>query len=245
MPKCPNCGSYDNEVAYTKENYNITKGVVGRAVVGPIGGLAGFEDRKSYKCRNCGCLFHEGMLGMELPGIKNANHYDVGLKDVKVKGEKYEYIVNGIYLTIKDSKTIKAHHCMPLMEAIEYTKEPALLRIHYVVKARIIRKEEYTDLTKEQLNTLVTAMNNSLEAFTKDKNHDLIMPSSIEDCKIKEIKNQADSYSSERNKGILIISIVVSILLGIYVWASTLDLSAFVMVSISSFILCMIELRFF
>lgn len=71
---CPGCGEYNvekdwiltnygNEISAGKTNYSIGKGLIGGALFGPIGTVAGFSHSKgslkgkrvdTYKCSRCG-----------------------------------------------------------------------------------------------------------------------------------------------------------------------------------------------
>ena len=61
---CPNCESGKMErVDSKREGFSIVKAVVGVAVAGPIGGVAGFLGRKkvTYKCNDCGHTFEKNV----------------------------------------------------------------------------------------------------------------------------------------------------------------------------------------
>lgn len=56
---CPQCGAFLGAVEKgDMTNYNVAKGVVGEALLGTAGALAGFENKTVYECSVCGCQFY-------------------------------------------------------------------------------------------------------------------------------------------------------------------------------------------
>lgn len=55
---CPKCGSwkYYKEGEMNNGGYSYKKGIIGTAVFGPIGAVAGINGKKSvvYRCKDCG-----------------------------------------------------------------------------------------------------------------------------------------------------------------------------------------------
>lgn len=59
---CPKCRSKDVEIGSASNKYSVGKGLVGAALVGPIGlvaGAAGKKGKTTCHCRNCGKVWEE------------------------------------------------------------------------------------------------------------------------------------------------------------------------------------------
>ena len=59
---CPRCGSKDVEIAGTGKSYSVGKGVLGMALIGPVGAVAGIDgkmDKSTCHCKKCGKIWKE------------------------------------------------------------------------------------------------------------------------------------------------------------------------------------------
>ena len=60
--KCPKCKSTNVEEAGQTKKVSITKGIIGGAILGPIGAAAGALNGKkkhAFHCKDCGYVFEE------------------------------------------------------------------------------------------------------------------------------------------------------------------------------------------
>lgn len=60
--KCPKCKSTNVDEVSEKKKVSITKGLIGGALLGPLGAAAGALNGKkkhSFHCKDCGCIFEE------------------------------------------------------------------------------------------------------------------------------------------------------------------------------------------
>lgn len=95
--RCAMCGSKNVYVDSKKEGYNLKAGVVGTALVGMPGALAGTvgNDTKYYHCRECGQTLNKPMMSVESDWIDswitNPKMYLDELKRMKTKYKNIEW----------------------------------------------------------------------------------------------------------------------------------------------------------
>ena len=95
--RCAMCGSKNVYVDSKKEGYNLKAGVVGTALVGVPGALAGTvgNDTKYYHCRECGQTLNKPMMSIESDWIDgwlvNPKMYHDELKRMKTKYKNIEW----------------------------------------------------------------------------------------------------------------------------------------------------------
>ena len=68
---CAACGNPDIIVEDTKSGYSMGKGIVGVAVLGPVGAVAGLDGKKttSYYCPKCGARLDHCMPDYQVNNI--------------------------------------------------------------------------------------------------------------------------------------------------------------------------------
>ena len=68
---CAACGNPDIIVEDTKSGYSMGKGIVGTAVLGPVGAVAGLDGKKttSYYCPKCGARLDHCMPDYQVNNI--------------------------------------------------------------------------------------------------------------------------------------------------------------------------------
>lgn len=95
--RCAMCGSKNVYVDSKKEGYNLKAGVVGAALVGVPGALAGTvgNDTKYYHCRECGQTLNKPMMSVESDWIDswitNPKMYLDELRRMKTKYKNIEW----------------------------------------------------------------------------------------------------------------------------------------------------------
>lgn len=94
------CGSKNVYVETKKEGYNLKAGVIGTALVGVPGALAGTvgNDTKYYHCRECGQTLNKPMMSIESDWIDkwiaNPIDYQDELKSMKSKYKNIEWEIS-------------------------------------------------------------------------------------------------------------------------------------------------------
>lgn len=95
--RCAMCGSKNVYVDSKKEGYNLKAGVIGTALVGVPGALAGAvgNDTRYYHCRECGQTLNKPMMSVESDWIDswitNPKMYLDELKRMKTKYKNIEW----------------------------------------------------------------------------------------------------------------------------------------------------------
>ena len=98
--RCATCGSKNVYVETKKEGYNLKAGVIGTALVGVPGALAGTvgNDTKYYHCRECGQTLNKPMMSIESDWIDkwiaNPIDYQDELKSMKSKYKNIEWEIS-------------------------------------------------------------------------------------------------------------------------------------------------------
>lgn len=216
---CPQCSSTDVQRNGSRENYNMAKGMVGQAVGGTIGSLAGFENQTVWKCNSCGCLFVEGLNRNKIlvSGIGGDSYLDIGTEPVEVKGYSgYSYKIRGIHLDISLNDNYRENHFeIPTFERVEYRLDIPVLTLYYLCKDGRVRSKSYTDLSRENLEKLITEMKKALEAFHKFEHYDFFMRDKKE-TQIVEITADDKTYKQAQNSGRLVLSAIISVICGLF-----------------------------
>lgn len=242
---CPQCGSFNFEKSDSRSNYNMVKGMVGQAVAGNLGSLAGFENQTIWECTTCGCRFVEGINNNKIisQGYKpHDTYYDVGLKDVTVTGTNgYKYVVTGIHLDVYKNDVRQNHFEIPTFEIVEYQLNSPLLIVNYLCKDGRVRRKKYTDLSEKDLKILINAMQKSLKNFQKNKNYDFLMHNN-KIATIVELKQGQKTYKDSWILYLCIVSGILSLILGLIIGIGASDLTAFFVVFVISFPISFISL---
>ena len=96
--RCAVCGSKRVTTEVRKEGYNMGKGVVGAALFGVPGAMAGWDGNEVtyYHCADCGQVMNKPMLQAASEWIdyliENQNSYAMTLDNSALKNEKKRYI---------------------------------------------------------------------------------------------------------------------------------------------------------
>ena len=199
------------------------------------------EDDKIYRISDCakisgGGTFVEGLNKNKIVsrGIVKDSYYNIGTETVEVKGNAgYSYKVNGIHLDVSRNGTRENHFEIPTFEKVEYRLNPPTLILNYLCNDGRVRSKTYTDLSKENLEKLIKAMEKSLKEFNKDQWHDFIM-SGKKETQIVELKSNQNTYKQEQNNKNLIYAALLSLFVGLFANGGSATL--FLIVTIISFI---------
>lgn len=216
---CPQCGSINIEQAGSRENYNMGKGMVGQAMLGDLGSLAGFENQKVWKCKSCGCRFVEGLNKNKIitKGGGGDLYFDIGTKPIEVKGSAgYTYRIDGIHLDIsKDGNYRENHFEIPTLKRVEYWLDSPTLILYYLCNDGKERSKRYTDLSETELKKLIAAMRAVLAKFRQHKDYDFIMHGK-EVVQIVLIQKGDKTLKQSQNKVRLILALIFALFVGVF-----------------------------
>lgn len=123
--RCAMCGSKNVYVETKKEGYNLKAGVIGTALVGAPGALAGTvgNDTKYYHCRECGQTLNKPMMSVESDWIDswitNPKLYNTELKRMKSKYRNIEWEENDLKTISKITIRPEFSHLSPQQSFVE------------------------------------------------------------------------------------------------------------------------------